>query len=213
MHFSDFFKAPIGKPEDGFHVKVRDNLPVYFEFSSHGIFSPWDTVPIAKKEPFYLGDKIYTIDSIDLVHQKILINYHKDLKAIQFVNKTTVSLFSVDTISTVVQNKNLRLIHNWGTWCGPCMAKMPDLIQAQKDYPNITFIGMAMDYDKNTAITKAEEIGLNWSNLYYNGWEEWMDKNGDNFTNTFPTYMLVDSENNIIAKENDVQLALDKLTE
>ena len=33
----------------------------------------------------------------------------------------------------------------WATWCGPCWGEMPHFIELSKKYPNIQFVGVAVD--------------------------------------------------------------------
>jgi thiol-disulfide isomerase/thioredoxin len=37
------------------------------------------------------------------------------------------------------------LINFWATWCPPCLKEMPELIALQKQFPEVQFVGIAID--------------------------------------------------------------------
>lgn len=59
--------------------------------------------------------------------------------------------FTVNDGSTAVHLANYRgkvvLLNFWATWCQPCVAELPSLIQLHHDMPNIVVIGVSIDED------------------------------------------------------------------
>ena len=59
-------------------------------------------------------------------------------RAIEKWNQEPVTLETIDArgVTTLAHNdtKNLRLINVWATWCGPCVAELPELIDLQRMY-------------------------------------------------------------------------------
>jgi thiol-disulfide isomerase/thioredoxin len=56
------------------------------------------------------------------------------------------------------------LLNFWATWCGPCRAEIPSLIQLQKRYQDrMQIIGLVVDEDDQTGIRKfIESQGINY---------------------------------------------------
>ena len=56
------------------------------------------------------------------------------------------------------------LLNFWATWCGPCRAEIPDLIELQKKYKDqLRIIALATDEDEPAEVKKfAQKAGINY---------------------------------------------------
>ena len=41
------------------------------------------------------------------------------------------------------------MLNFWATWCAPCVEEMPDLDQLSQQFPDIGFLGLAVDTTRN----------------------------------------------------------------
>ncbi|MGE8292373.1 MAG: TlpA family protein disulfide reductase, partial [Sphingobacterium sp.] len=104
------------------------------------------------------------------------------------------------------------LIDFWGSWCGPCMADVPDLKKLRDSYPDqLRVLGIASD--KNESWRKAiEQHELNWVQILN-------DKGSNNFVlrlniTGFPTKILVDPNGKIVYRSTGGgETSFDKMNE
>lgn len=93
-----------------------------------------------------------------------------ELPAIRFVrNPDPAPDFELATLngkplSLANSRGKVVLLNFWATWCGPCLAEIPDLIELQIKYKDqLQIIGLTVDDDDSAAIAKVvHETGINY---------------------------------------------------
>lgn len=93
------------------------------------------------------------------------------------------------------------LIDFWASWCGPCRAENPNVVNAYKKYKDKGFdiYGVSLDKDKNAWEAAIKKDGLTWTHVSdLKFWNSEVVKLY-NF-NGIPTNYLVDREGKILAK-------------
>jgi thiol-disulfide isomerase/thioredoxin len=71
------------------------------------------------------------------------------------------------------------LINFWATWCGPCKAEIPDLVQLQAQYPDdLVVLGVSVDDTASQMRPYADQYGMNYPVLVANGRDDFKDAYG-----------------------------------
>jgi thiol-disulfide isomerase/thioredoxin len=94
------------------------------------------------------------------------------------------------------------LVDFWATWCGPCVAELPNVLAVYKKYHDKGFeiIGISLDQDENALKNFMKEKGIVWPQ-YFDG-KGWDSKLGKKYgIKSIPMTFLLDQEGKIVAKE------------
>jgi thiol-disulfide isomerase/thioredoxin len=71
------------------------------------------------------------------------------------------------------------LLNFWATWCGPCRAEIPSLVELQKEYPNdLVVLGFSVDDPVEKLQPYAKEFQINYPILVGLGREDVQDAYG-----------------------------------
>jgi thiol-disulfide isomerase/thioredoxin len=128
---------------------------------------------------------------------------------IRFVrNPDAAPAFKLDTlegkpISLADAHGKVILLNFWATWCGPCRAEIPDLIELQSKYKDhLQIIGLTVDDDDPAAIKKVvEKTGINYPVAMAS--DEVRMKYGG--IAALPTSFMLDSEGRVMQKHEGLR--------
>jgi thiol-disulfide isomerase/thioredoxin len=93
------------------------------------------------------------------------------------------------------------LVDFWATWCGPCVAELPNVMEAYKKYHDKGFeiVGISLDQDEAKLKAFISEKGMVWPQ-YFDG-KGWGSKLGKKYgILSIPATFLLDKDGKIIAK-------------
>lgn len=100
---------------------------------------------------------------------------------------------------TKAEGDQVKVINYWATWCKPCIKELPYFVQAAKQYPNVEFIFISLDFADQTkrVNTFAQKKKLTVGDLYliddldYNSW---IDKISPEWSGAIPATLIVNGD-------------------
>ena len=100
------------------------------------------------------------------------------------------------------------LIDFWATWCPPCRAEVPHVVEAYKKLHDKGFeiIGISLDKNKEALIAFTKENGMTWPQYFDGkGWgNEISSKNG---IESIPAMWLIDKQGKVASTNAREDLA------
>ena len=92
------------------------------------------------------------------------------------------------------------LVNFWATWCGPCRAEIPALVELQEQYKNdLVILGLSVDDTAEKLLPYAAEFKMNYPVLVGNGREDVQEAFGPLFG--IPVSVII-GRDGVIAKKH-----------
>jgi thiol-disulfide isomerase/thioredoxin len=92
------------------------------------------------------------------------------------------------------------LIDFWATWCGPCVAELPNVIKAYQElHPKgFEIVGISLDQDKEKLMTFVKEKGMEWPQ-YFDG-KGWQNEISTKYgISSIPAMWLVNKKGMVVS--------------
>ena len=101
-----------------------------------------------------------------------------------------------------VTKSGVVLVDFWATWCGPCVAELPNVLEAYRKYHDRGFqiIGISLDKDLNALTAFIKGHDMSWPQ-YFDG-KGWENKLAARYgIRSIPTTFLLDGKGRIVARD------------
>lgn len=59
-----------------------------------------------------------------------------------------IAVLDSTRLDSLIRNRDGRplVLNVWATWCAPCREEFPDLIRASREFPEVDFVALSVDY-------------------------------------------------------------------
>ncbi|MBR1667063.1 MAG: AhpC/TSA family protein [Bacteroidaceae bacterium] len=117
-------------------------------------------------------------------------------------------------VSDYVGKNQYVLVDFWASWCGPCRAEMPNVVEAYTKYHDkgLEVIGVSFDNDKDAWVKAIEKLQMPWPQMSdLKGWESAAAAAYN--IQAIPANVLIDKEGKIVEKNLRGEELLSKMAE
>ncbi len=117
-------------------------------------------------------------------------------------------------LADIVKKSRLTLLDFWASWCAPCRAEMPTLVQANKLFAKkgLTIVSVSLDADAQKWQDAIKSLNMDWLNI--SDLKAWDNVAADAYNvEAIPSSFLISADGTILAKNLRGQELIDTIQE
>jgi thiol-disulfide isomerase/thioredoxin len=176
------------------------------------------------KDTIKLKNKYFKIDTVTYNPKKLILNLlDSQEKIFSYRPGYKIRNYQIQSIDSVTTNlhqlsmdNKLLLIDFWGTWCAPCKELTPDLVKLNQKYGDkLNIVSLAYQQEVEPVKKYSIENNMDWFNGIIKGTPKTRNPKAKIIKelriNVFPTFILIDSELNIVYRMSPYGNSFDEL--
>lgn len=167
--------------------------------SCYNMFEPEEILQLTEKvSSHYKGSNI-----LDFVRKEAENNLSIATRT-SFIDVTIPSSVAGTDLrlSDIVKANKLTMVDCWASWCGPCRAEMPNVVELYKKYhgKGLEIVGISFDEDEAAWKKAIENMHMTWPQCSeLNSWDNVMTQKYG--VSSIPYTILIDRDGNILAQQ------------
>ncbi len=202
------FQAEVDQYFDRFKTILEENrdnvLPAAFMDTILDLLSPEEAEEAFKDEYPYTNHPYTKMLREQKAEQQARLD-EANAEAAKVVGSRFIDIEEPDTdgnihkLSEYVGTGKWVLIDFWASWCGPCRAEMPNVVEAYNKYRSKGFdiVGLSFDSDKEAWVKAISDLGMPWHHL--SDLQGWSSLAASTYSiHSIPSSLLVNPEGVVV---------------